>query len=252
MGIPILEGYGLTETAPVLSVNPYEGAQPGTIGPPVVDVETKLDTSVGVAGEDVSGDTGELLVRGPNVTEGYWEKPGATERAFDEADDGGDPWFRTGDVVEILPDGYIRFRERAKEILKLSTGKMVAPGPIEDAFAENELVLQAMVVGDARKFVGALVVPDVEAVREWADREGVDLPDDDAALCRDERVRDRIGLEVERVNETFESHETIKQFRLVPEEFTEENDLLTPTMKKKRRNILDRWADDVEAIYDEA
>mgnify|MGYP006277006299 CR=1 FL=1 len=252
MGVPILEGYGLTETAPVLSVNPYEGAQPGTIGPTVVDVETKLDTSIGVAGEDATGETGELLVRGPNVTDGYWEKPEATERAFDDADDGGEPWFRTGDIVEVQPDGYIRFRERAKEILKLSTGKMVAPGPIEDAFAENELVTQAMVVGDARKFVGALVVPDVEAVRDWAERESIDLPDDDAALCRDERVRDRIEREVERVNEAFESHETIKQFRLVPEEFTEENDLLTPTMKKKRRNILERWEDDVADIYDEA
>ena len=249
MGVPILEGYGLTETSPVISVNPFEGAEPGTIGPPVVDVETKLDESIDVVGEDVEGDTGELLVRGPNVTDGYWEKPEATENAFEAADDDGEDWFRTGDIVEIQPDGYIRFRERAKALLKLSTGKMVPPGPIEDAFAENELITQAMVVGDARKFVAALVVPDFEAVRAWADGADIDLPADDAELCRDERVRDRIEAEVQRVNEGFESHETIKQFRLVPEEFTEENDLLTPTMKKKRRKILDRWADQVEDIY---
>jgi len=251
MGIPILEGYGLTETSPVLSVNPYEGAQPGTIGPRVVDVETKIDASVGVVDEDTRGDTGELLVRGPNVTDGYWAKPDDTARAFEESDDGGDSWFRTGDVVEIQPDGYIRFRERAKEIMKLSTGKMVPPGPIEDAFAENELITQAMVIGDSRKFVGALIVPDAEAVRAWAESEGVDLPADDAALCRDERVHDRLKTEVERVNEPFETHERIKQFRLVPDEFTEENDLLTPTMKKKRRNILEHWNEEVDDIYTE-
>jgi long-chain acyl-CoA synthetase len=250
MGIPILEGYGLTETAPVVSVNPYDAPRPGTIGPPVVDVETKLDESIGVVNEtEVRGDTGELLVRGPNVTDGYWEKPEETGAAFSDAEDGGEPWFHTGDIVEIQPDGYIRFRERAKQLMKLSTGKMVPPGPIEDAFVESEFVEQAMVVGDSRKFVGALVVPAFDRVRAWGREEGLDLPADDAALCGDDRVRDRIETEVERVNEEFESHERIKQFRLVPEEFTPENDLMTPTMKLKRRKILDRWADKVEDLY---
>ncbi len=267
MGIPILEGYGLTETAPVVSTNPYEAPKPGTIGLPLVDVETKLDESVAIVDdEDVAGDTGELLVRGPNVTDGYWEKPEATAAAFtdaaehrtsgsqpdaEEADAGGDPWFRTGDIVDIRPDGYIRFRERAKQLLSLSTGKLVPPGPLEDAFAENEFVAQAMVVGDERKFVGALVVPAFERVRAWGRQAGIDLPTDDAALCRDDRVRDRIETAVERVNERFETYQQIKQFRLVPEEFTPENDLLTPTMKLKRRKILDRWADQVDDLYEE-
>lgn len=250
MGIPILEGYGLTETSPVLSVNPIEDPTPGTIGPSVVDVETNLDESVGVVGEEIAGETGELLVRGPNVTDGYWGKPEATEKAFVPAEDGGEPWFRTGDVVEIRPDGYIAFRERAKQLLKLSTGKMVPPGPLEDAFAENELIEQVMVIGDARKFVSALLVPDFEAVRAWGESDGLDLPDSDAALCHDDRVRDRLQREVERINEAFESHERIKQFKLVEEEFTPENDLLTPTMKKKRRKILDRWADEIEDLYE--
>ncbi|GAB7093969.1 long-chain fatty acid--CoA ligase [Halolamina litorea] len=251
MGIPILEGYGLTETAPVLSVNPIEDPKPGTIGPPVVDVETRIDESVGVVDDGTtSGQTGELLVRGPNVTDGYWEKPEATEEAFLEDEDGGEPWFRTGDVVEIREDGYITFRERAKQLMKLSTGKMVPPGPIEDAFAENELIEQVMVIGDARKFVSALVVPEFEAVRAWGESEGLDLPESDAELCGDDRVRDRIQSEVESINERFESHERIKQFRLVEEEFTPENDLLTPTMKKKRRKILDRWADEVDDLYE--
>jgi len=252
MGLPILEGYGLTETSPVISANPPEAPRIGTMGPPVIDVETRIDTSATVmgdgegAGGDRSGEVGELLVRGPNVTRGYWNRPGETRRAFTE-----DGWFRTGDVVEMDGSGYLVFRERAKQLLVLSTGKNVAPGPIEDAFATEALVEQCMVVGDGRKFVGALIVPDVEAVRAWAREEGVDLPATDEGLCADERVHDRIGDVVARVNEAFEPHERIKQFRLVPDEFTVENDLLTPTMKKKRHNIEKHYDDRIEAIYAE-
>ncbi|MDS0299914.1 long-chain fatty acid--CoA ligase [Halogeometricum sp. S1BR25-6] len=246
MGLPILEGYGLTETSPVIAVNPPEEPKIGTIGPPVTDVEVKLDdTVVGEVTGDAGGEVGELLVKGPNVTEGYWNRPEETEAAFTE-----EGWFRTGDVVELRPDGYVAFRERAKQILVLSTGKNVAPGPIEDAFASSDVVEQCMVLGDGRKFVSALVVPNVEGIREWADREGYDLPDDLRSLCRDDRVDDRIQSEVDAVNERFEPYEQIKQFRLVPEEFTEHNDLMTPTMKKKRRNILDRYADQVDMLYD--
>ncbi|MCL7417427.1 MAG: AMP-binding protein, partial [Halalkalicoccus sp.] len=248
MGMPILEGYGLTETAPVISVNPIEAPEIGTIGPPLPDVEVRVDGSV--VGErqrrEAEGEVGELLVKGPNVTRGYWKDEEATAEAFTE---GG--WFRTGDVVEIRPDDYVVFRERAKQIIVLSTGKNVAPGPIEDAFAASDLVEQCLVMGDGRKFISALVVPNVAGVREWATDEGISLPDSEREICRDDRVRGRIEREVERVNEGFESHERIKQFRLVPEEFTEDNGMLTPTMKKKRRTILERFADDVEAIYAE-
>jgi len=251
MGLPVLEGYGLTETAPVVAANPPDAARIGTVGPPVIDCETRLDESV--VGPDQraahDGTVGELLVRGPNVFEGYRGLPAETDRAFTEID--GERWFRTGDIVAQDDDGYLSFVERAKQLLKLSTGKLVAPGPIEDAFVGSDLVASAMVVGDAEKFVGALLVPNVSAVRAWADREGVDLPDDDWALCRDDRVRERIDAEVEQVNEGFEPHERIKQFRLVPVEFTEANDLLTPTMKKKRRSIHERFADEIDALYAE-
>ncbi|GAA0205856.1 AMP-dependent synthetase/ligase [Halobaculum roseum] len=261
MGVPILEGYGLTETAPVVAVNPPEEPKVGTIGPPVHGVEVRVDDAVEGAGGDgpvdgdgaVDGDggaVGELLVRGPNVFRGYHRLPERTEEAFVEID--GERWFRTGDVVEIREDGYVAFRERAKQLMKLSTGKYVPPGAIEDAFAASEYVEQAMVIGDARKFVSALVVPNLPAVREWGDAQGYDLPADDDALCRDDRVRGLMQAEVDRVNEDFESHETIKQFRVVAEEFSEENDLLTPTMKKKRRNILDRYADDIGSMYAES
>ena len=279
MGVPVLEGYGLTETSPVVAVNPPEKPRVGTVGPPVSEAEVRLDTRIGAEGAGKEANVGELLVRGPNVFDGYWEKPDKTDAAFvteaelgdgrdhrpntDATADGGVTdaetaeaadeirWFRTGDVVEIHDDDYIEFRERAKQLLKLSTGKMVPPGPIEDAFAASKLVEQAIVLGDARRFVGALLVPNVEAVREWAERGGIDLPDSDRMLCRDDDVIDLLQSEVENVNESFEKHEQIKQFRLVPEAFTEENDLLTPTMKKKRRKIQDYYAAEIDRLYEE-
>ncbi|QLG50137.1 AMP-dependent synthetase/ligase [Natrinema halophilum] len=249
MGLPIYEGYGLTETAPVVSTNPPEAVGVGTIGPPLVNVDVKVDETVAdqeaFAGDP--GEVGELLVNGPNVTQGYWNKPGATQGAFTE-----DGWFRTGDIIHIRPDGYLEFRDRVKQIIVLSTGKNVAPGPLEDAFAASEVVEQAMVVGNDEKFIGALLVPNTDHVRSWAEKEDIDLPDDPQAMCDDERVREHIQQEVDRVNEKFEKHETIKQFELVPQEFTEENDMLTPTMKKKRRVILERFEDRVDRIYADA
>ena len=130
-------------------------------------------------------------------------------------------------------------------------GKYVAPRPIEDAFATSDRVEQVMVVGDDRKMVGALVVPDFEAVRDWADEEGIDLPDSKAAICDDDRVRAWVQEEVDRINAQFEEHETVKRFELVPEEWTPENDLLTASMKIKRRNVEERFADRLDRIYDE-
>ena len=253
MGLPIFEGYGLTETSPVVSTNPPDAAKIGTIGAPLSNVDVKVDETVAdqEAFEDDPGEVGELLVKGPNVTQGYWNKPGATQGAFTEDDDG-DQWFRTGDIIHVRPDGYLEFRDRVKQIIVLSTGKNVAPGPLEDAFAASEVVEQAMVVGDGEKFIGALLVPNTDHVHSWAEDEGIDLPDDPQSMCDDERVRDYIQQEVDRVNQNFEKHETIKRFELVPQEFTEENDMLTPTMKKKRRVILERFEDRVDRIYGDA
>jgi long-chain acyl-CoA synthetase len=249
MDLPILEGYGLTETSPVVAANPPDAPRIGTIGPPVVDTEVRVDEAV-TAPVDDAGQVGELLVAGPQVAEEYWNRPEATRDAF-EADADGTRWFRTGDVVRLRPDDYVEFVERAKQLLTLSTGKNVAPGPIEDAFATEPLVEQVMVLGEDRKFVGALLVPDVAGVRAWADRRDVSLPADDAALCDDERVRERISRVVDRVNEGFEPHERVKQFRLVPEPFSEENELLTPTMKIRRSNVRERYADEIAAMYGE-
>jgi len=246
MGLTILEGYGLTETSPVVTTNPPEAPKIGTIGPPLPDIDVRLDEAVAPEDEfeDVEGEIGELLVSGPNVFSGYWDMPEETEAAF--TDDG---YFRTGDIVAQDADGYLTFLERAKELLVLSTGKNVAPTPIEDAFSACELVEQCMVIGEDHKFIAALLVPNFEAVQDWADRNDVALPEGRTAICEHQELIDRVGEEVDRINENFESHETIKRFRLVPEEFTEENDLLTPSLKKKRRNILERFAEQVDDIY---
>jgi len=248
MGLLIIEGYGLTETAPVVSANPPEDIRPGTLGVPVVDMEVRIDEDVADATqfEDVDGQVGELQVAGPNVASGYWNKPHATERAF--TDDG---WFRTGDVVELRDDGFLIYHDRIKEIIVLSTGKNVAPQPIEDAFATNDRIDQIMVVGDERKFVGALIVPNIEALERWADREDVDLPASDEDRCRDDRVREWIRESIEDVNEEVERVEQVKEFALVSREWTAENDLLTPSMKKKRRKITAEFEAKLEEIYGE-
>jgi long-chain acyl-CoA synthetase len=249
MGLPILEGYGLTETSPVVCANPPEEPQVGTIGPALPDTEIDVDGTIASPEqrETANGRVGELLVRGPQVFDGYWNLPEQTDLAFSERS--GREWFRTGDIVEIREDGYVRFLERAKQILTLSTGKNVAPGPLEDAFAASPLVEQCMVIGDEQKFVSALIVPNLAGVRTWAEREELDLPEDADAICRDDRVYERIQQEVDDVNRDFESYEQIKQFRLVPVEFSEDNDMLTPTMKKKRRHIRDRYADRIGEMY---
>jgi len=246
MGIPVLEGYGLTETSPVVTANPPDAFDIGTIGPPVVDCEVRIDESVdaGHDPDDPDSRVGELLVQGPNVFGGYHGLPAETEAAFE------DDWFRTGDVVERRPDGYITFVERSKQLLKLSTGKMVAPGPLEDAMTTSPFIEQALVLGDERKFVSALVVPNLAVVRKWASDAGVSLPDDAASVCEHEAVRRQIAAEIEDANEAFEAHESVKRFSLVPEEFTEENGLLTPSLKKKRDKILAAYDERVAAMYE--
>jgi len=273
MGIPIFEGYGLTETAPVVSVNPPEAPEVGTIGPPLLDVETRIDTTVdidGTAGGSRSGSVdegatvGELLVRGPNVTDGYWNRPDGTAKAFvspdssesasvdetvESTETATDRWFRTGDLVEQLPSEYLVFRGRRKQLLVLSTGKNVVPGPIEDTISESPLIEQCLLIGDGRPVVGALIVPNVEAIRWWANREGVDLPTESAQLVADKTVHAHIETEIEAATRGFQPHERVDSFDLVVDPFTVDNGLLTPTLKKKRRTITDRYADRIDQLY---
>ena len=254
MGLTIVEGYGLTETAPVLTLNPPEDTRPGTMGLALCDVDLALDpfpydlNSVNSAetGDATEGEVGELLAKGPNVFDRYWNDPEATDAAFTE-----DGYFRTGDVVARDEDGYFTFVDRVKQLLVLDTGKNVAPEPIEDAFATSARVDQLMVVGDDRKFVAALVVPDFDLMESWAATEDVDLPEDRAVICRDERVREWIAQDIDRINADLSESEQIKEFRLVPHGWTTENDLLTPSMKKKRRHIRREFESAIDDIYGE-
>jgi long-chain acyl-CoA synthetase len=246
MGIPIFEGYGLTEAAPVVTANPPEKLETGTLGPPLSGVDIRIDPSK-VSDEqfaDAEGFVGELLVKGPNVTEGYWEMPEKTDDAFTN-----DGWFQTGDIVERTDDDYLIYHDRLKNLLVLDTGKNVAPEPIEDEFSTSSRVEQIMVMGDDEKFVSALIVPNFDAIRRWADNRNLDLPTGRNAICQDERVEEWVVEDVNLVNRTLEKHETIKEVELVAEEWTPENDMLTPSLKKKRRNILDEHAEKVERIY---
>jgi long-chain acyl-CoA synthetase len=246
MGIPIYEGYGLTETSPVVSVNPPEDSRAGTLGPPLVNVDVKLDDSVvdEERAEATDGDLGELLIKGPNVTPGYWNRPDATEAAFTE-----DGWFRSGDIIERTADGYLVYHDRLKQLIVLDTGKNIAPQPIEDRFATSERVDQAMVIGDNQKFIAALIVPNFAAVREWASTNEIELPADREAICRSPRVIEFITVEVDAVNAELPKSERVKEFRLIPQEWTPENDLMTPSMKIKRRTVKDRFDEGIRDIY---
>jgi long-chain acyl-CoA synthetase len=246
MGLTILEGYGLTETAPALTLNPPEDIRIGTMGVALCDVDLELDPHVVTTEtkESAEGEVGELLAKGPNVFDGYWNKPEKTEEAFTE-----DGYFRTGDIVARDEDGYVTFVDRLKNLIVLDTGKNVAPEPIEDEFATSARVDQIMVVGDDEKFIAALVAPNFEQLWEWADEEGLDIPEDPEAAIETDAVREWIDEEIDRINDRLAKHEQIKEFRLVSLEWTPDNDLLTPSMKKKRRNIRSAFEDEIESIY---
>ncbi|WP_225334496.1 AMP-dependent synthetase/ligase [Halomicrobium urmianum] len=272
MGVPILEGYGLTEASPVVSVNPPDDVRPGTLGPPVPGVDVRIDASVVDADDfDADGEVGELLVRGPNVTDGYWNRPEATAEAFtdeapavaatvesdggpasrdSEGNDGG-AWLHTGDLIERTADDYLVFHDRLTDLLVLSTGKNVAPRPVEDALATSDRIDQTMLVGDGRSSVGALIVPNAAAARRWGEREGLALPDDRAALCRDERVREWVGEAVADVNADLDRPAKVREFALVAGPWTPENGLLTPSLKKRRGAIRGEHADALDRIYGE-
>ncbi|WP_439027651.1 AMP-dependent synthetase/ligase [Haloarchaeobius sp. DT45] len=252
MGLPLWEAYGLTETAPGVTANPPEEPKVGTIGPAVQETDIRLDKAVVPEGDlsDTLGETGELLVKGPQVTDGYWNKPTETAASFTEDGDG-ERWFRTGDIVTKRPDGYFVFRERSKQLLVLSTGKNLAPQPIESKVSDDPVVEQVMITGDDEKFVSALVVPNVDEVRSRAASEGVDLPASDEELCTHEFTREQVEAAIDEANESFEKHEKVGAFRLVAEEWTDENDLLTPTLKKKRLKIKQRYEHLLEDIYGE-
>lgn len=234
-GIALWEGYGLTETSPVISLNTPVRQRMGSVGPITPNIEVKL------------AEDGELLVRGPSVFGGYWQKPEATAECFDA-----EGWFRTGDIAAIDADGFLYITDRKKELLKTSGGKLVAPQPIENKLKNSVMVGQAALVGDKHKFISALISPNFAALEPWAQRLGITAASR-SALVADDRVIALYGQTVSEVNSTLANFETLKRFRVVAEEWTQETGELTPSMKLKRRVITERYAGAVAELYaDEA
>jgi long-chain acyl-CoA synthetase len=235
VGIALWEGYGLTETSPVISLNTPVKQRMGSVGPIIPNIELKL------------AEDGELLVRGPSVFAGYWQKPEANAECFDA---GG--WFRTGDIGHIDGDGFLYVTDRKKELLKTSGGKLVAPQPIENMLKNSILVGQAALVGDKHKFISALISPNFAALDNWARQQGID-PSSHVELVADSRVIGLYGQLVSEVNSGLANFETLKRFRVVAEEWTQETGELTPSLKLKRRVITERYAGAIAELYaDEA
>jgi len=235
VGILVLEGYGLTETSPVISINTPAAHRMGTTGLPLPNVECRLAAD------------GELLVRGPGIFQGYWQKPQATAESIDA-----EGWFATGDIAAIDADGYVSITDRKKELLKTSGGKLVAPQPIEGKLKTNLLVGQAALVGDKHKFISVLISPNFAALEAWATQQGI------TALTRrdlvaDARVVAQYGEIVNSVNESLAQFESIKRYRIVAEEWALDTGELTPSLKLKRRVITERYAAQIADLYaDEA
>ena len=235
IGIRIHEGYGLTETSPVIAVNKPAAHKIGTVGRPLPNVEVRI------------ADDGEILVRGPSVFKGYWNLPEETARALEP-----DGWFHTGDIGHLDEEGYLSVTDRKKELVKTSGGKFIAPAPIEQKLKSNPLVGEAIVIGDKRKFPSVIVAPNFAELEPWARSAGI-TSIDRTTLITDGRVRKLYDDIVDRLNAELAQFEKIKRVLLVPDEFTIANGALTPTMKIKRRVIEDRYQPQIQKLYaDEA
>lgn len=233
-GILILEGYGLTETSPVIAVNPLEEYKIGTVGPPLYNVEVKI------------AEDGEILTRGPHVMKGYFKKDAATREAIDE-----DNWLHTGDIGMLDEDNFLSVTDRKKNLIVTSGGKNVAPQPIEGALINSPFIEQILLIGDKRKFISALVVPNFENLTGWANKHNLYFDTQDE-LIRLSEVEDLIQEEIDQRNEDFARYEQVKKFRLLPKEFTIEEGELTPTLKIKRKVVEEEYQDVIDSMYRES
>src|SRR5487761_40196 len=231
VGVSIYQGYGLTESSPVISTNTPDSNKVGTVGRPIRNVEVKI------------AEDGEILARGPNIMQGYYNKPEATREAL--TDDG---WLRTGDIGHLDADGYLVITDRKKELLKTAAGKFVAPAPIENKLKTSAFISNAMVVGDKRKFVSVLIVPNFTNVEAKARVDGINFAPP-SAVCADPWVRAMIGSEVERLTANLAQYEKPKRFVLIAKDFTFANGELTYTMKLKRRVVEERYRDTIVQLY---
>jgi long-chain acyl-CoA synthetase len=230
-GITILEGYGLTETSAPATVNTPEAMRIGTVGQPLPGVEIRIAAD------------GEILIRGANVFVGYWHNDDASKEVLND-----DGWFHSGDLGEIDDDGFVTITGRKKEIIVTAGGKNVAPAVLEERLKANRLVSQAMVVGDNRPFIGALVTLEPDELAAFAGEHG--LPGTPAELSKTDAVLAEIDRAVEHANAAVSKAESIRKVVVLERDFTEEDDELTPTMKLRRRNIADNFRDQIESLYE--
>jgi long-chain acyl-CoA synthetase len=235
-GIPILEGYGLTETSPVVSVNCFKkGIKIGTVGTLLNNVKVKF------------GADGEILVKGPNVMMGYYNLP---EKTAEEINSEG--WFHTGDIGEMVEEKFLKITDRKKEIFKTSGGKFIIPQAMENKFKESRFIEQIMVIGENEKFPAAMIVPNFNFIKEWSTRKKLNIETlSNEELYKNELVIKRIELAVEKLNANYGNWEQIKKVSLLPKEFTIDGGELTPTLKLKRKIIMEKYKIVVDYIYHE-
>ncbi len=239
-GIPIMEGYGLTETSPVIAVNTFDSFRVGSVGRSIPGVEVRIAPLEGYpAGE------GEIVVCGPNVMVGYYKNAEATAEVLK----GG--WFYTGDVGRLDPEGFLFITDRKKEVFKTAGGKYIAPQPIENMLKGSLYIEQAMVIGEYRKFPAALIVPNFPNLEKWARERGIVFTSREPLIHHPE-VDNLMRQELDKVNAHFSQFERVKKFILLTKEWTIEGGELTPTLKLKRRVLLERYQEAIEALYAEA
>ena len=230
-GVLILEGYGLTETTPALTINRPDAYRFGTVGRPLRGVTLRIAAD------------GEILAKGANVAEGYFKRPEATAEAWD-----GEGWFYTGDIGEIDPDGFLKITDRKKDLIKTSGGKYVAPQNVENLLKTQPHISQAVLIGDNRKFCVALITLDADEVVRWAAPQQIDVQHP-TELARHPKIVELIGTEIGVVNRHLASYESIKYFRIVPQDFSQEGGELTPSLKVKRKFVSQKYADLIEEMY---
>ncbi|MBI3099816.1 MAG: long-chain fatty acid--CoA ligase [Planctomycetes bacterium] len=229
-GFTVLEGYGLTETTPVIAINTFDHCRLGTVGKPLPNLEVQI------------AEDGEILVKGPSVMQGYYNLPQETSLALD------DGWFHTGDIGHLDPDGFLVITDRKKDLLKTSGGKYVAPQPIENRLKADPLVNMAVVIGNRRKFVSVLIVPAFDRLEAEAKAKGWTFADH-PALCAHPEVQKLYESRVAKANEGLASFESVKRCALIPAEFTIEGGELTPTLKVKRRVVEEKYAKEIDRLY---
>jgi long-chain acyl-CoA synthetase len=232
LGLVVLEGYGLTETSPVIAVNILENPKFGTVGKPIPGIEVKIAAD------------GEILTRGPHVMKGYYKKPAETGEMFE----GG--WLKTGDIGYLDDEGFLAITDRKKDLIVTAGGKNVAPQPIENILKTNAYISNAVAIGDRRRFISALVVPNFEKLEEYAKSSKISYADR-ADLVKNEQVVSFLKSEIDRATPNLASYERIKKIALLDREFEIKEGEITPTQKVKRNIIEKKYKDVIEAMYKE-